>query len=142
MAEASAYQQSFLDYNEKSISGFQASPFKGGHVVVAIDIGTTYSGYAWSFSSTKHTINAMRATNPYRSEGSTRMTKVPTTLLLRPDQTFDSFGHEAMKKYNKELDEDEQKEWYYFERFKMHLHTDKVRIWLCVSACMSCASLS
>ena len=130
MAEGNAYQQSFATDSgsdeEERICGFQASPHKGGHVVVAIDIGTTYSGYAWSFSGTKDTINAMQTTDPYRPEGSVMTTKVPTTLLLDPDENFDSFGHAAMKKYNKDLDEDEQKDWYYFERFKMKLHTDTV----------------
>ena len=135
MAEASAQQQSFYDdfgdasYEEddRFISGFQGSPRKGGHVVVAIDIGTTFSGYAMSLSSGKFSIYAMRATDPYRPESGSAKTKVPTTLLLKPDRTFHSFGHEAMKHYHKDLDEDEQKKWYYFERFKMKLHAEPVR---------------
>ena len=135
MAEASDQQQQPLndDFGEadnerddRFISGFQASPRKGGHVVVAIDIGTTFSGYAMSFSSGKFSIYAMRATDPYRPEGGATTTKVPTTLLLKPDRTFHSFGHEAMNHYHKELDEDEQKRWHYFERFKMKLHAEPV----------------
>ncbi|XP_065839275.1 heat shock 70 kDa protein 12A-like isoform X2 [Oscarella lobularis] len=133
MAEASAKQQQpFNDdfgkadneEGDRFISGFQASPRKGGHVVVAIDIGTTFSGYAMSFSSGKFSIYAMRATDPYRPESGAATTKVPTTLLLRPDRTFHSFGHEAMNYYHRELDEDEQKRWHYFERFKMKLHAE------------------
>ena len=98
--------------DEIPISGFQPSPHKYGHVVVAIHIGTTFSTYACSFSSSPFKIF-------YWSE-------VPTTLLLKPDQTFHSFGDVAMNHYNRKLDEGEQKRWYYFDRFKMKLHTEWV----------------
>ena len=137
MAEASVQQQSFYDYynetsseeDEKLISGFQAPPRKGGHVVVAIDIGTTFSGYAMSFSREKFAIYAMQATDHYRLEGGPSATKIPTALLVKPDKKFHSFGHEAMNHYNRELDEQEQQKWYYFERFKMKLHAEKVRLY-------------
>eukprot|EP00118_Oscarella_pearsei_P014366 m.122707 g.122707 ORF g.122707 m.122707 type:complete len:572 (+) comp37797_c0_seq1:24-1739(+) len=93
-------------------------------LVVAIDVGTTYSGYAWSFADNKYMIQAIRevAPNPERVTSSIPTGKVPTALLLKPDGTFHSFGHKALHYYNAELDEDEQKEWIYFERFKMKLH--------------------
>ena len=66
--------------------------------VVAIDFGTTYSGFAFAF-------------NQHEGEGGIHMNrswghdqghstlKTPTSLLLRPDGQFDSFGYEADEKY-------------------------------------------
>ena len=124
MAEASSFVG---DCGTKLSSGMQAVLLKKSEVqvVVAIEIGTTFSGFAWSFSSTQFDISVMRATAPGRSEGSTVPTKVPTTVLLNPDQAFHSFGHEAVANYQ-HLDEEEQNNWYYFERFKMKLHMEEV----------------
>ena len=110
--------------------GFQPPPSieRKGHVVVAIDIGTAFSGYAMSFSRDRFTIYAMRAVDPFRpAEGCEIQTKIPTVLLLRPDGTFHSFGQDALTHYNRDLEEDEQKKWYCFERFKMSLHSKQVR---------------
>ena len=48
----------------------------------------------------------------------------PTALLLKPDQTFHSFGYEAMNYYYKRLSEYDKRRFYYFENFKL---TEKVR---------------
>ena len=52
--------------------------------------------------------------------------KTPTCLLLKPDLSFDSFGYEAIEKYAALQDESEGKEYLFFNRFKMALHTDEV----------------
>ena len=51
--------------------------------------------------------------------------KTPTMLLLNPDQKFQAFGFTARDFYN-DLDQNERQNWFFFERFKMNLHHDKV----------------
>ena len=99
-------------------------------LVIAIDIGTTYSGYAMSFASEKLRIQVIREadSNPDRLSGCPQAGKVPTALLLKPDGSFHSFGFKALRDYDALVDEnpDAQKKWMYFERFKMELHTKSV----------------
>ena len=100
-------------------------------LVVAIDIGTTYSGYAMSKSNAKYKIDVISESDPNAEsvEGCPSRAKVPTALLLEPDGTFHSFGHKALNDYNSLLDEDSSAEqsWMYFDRFKMNLHCQSVR---------------
>uniref|UniRef100_A0A674JVH4 Heat shock protein family A (Hsp70) member 12A n=1 Tax=Terrapene triunguis TaxID=2587831 RepID=A0A674JVH4_9SAUR len=89
-------------------------------VVVAIDFGTTSSGYAYSFSKEPECIHVMR-----RWEGGdpgVSNQKTPTTILLTPERKFHSFGYAARDFYH-DLDPNESKHWLYFEKFKMKLHT-------------------
>ncbi|XP_058666242.1 heat shock 70 kDa protein 12A [Ammospiza caudacuta] len=89
-------------------------------VVVAIDFGTTSSGYAYSFTKEPECIHVMR-----RWEGGdpgVSNQKTPTTILLTPERKFHSFGYAARDFYH-DLDPTESKHWLYFEKFKMKLHT-------------------
>ncbi|XP_075902294.1 heat shock 70 kDa protein 12A isoform X2 [Nelusetta ayraudi] len=89
-------------------------------VVVAIDFGTTSSGYAYAFSKEPECIHTMR-----RWEGGdpgVSNQKTPTTILLTPDRKFHSFGYAARDFYH-DLDPSESKQWLYLEKFKMKLHT-------------------
>jgi hypothetical protein len=116
------------------------SPSDDRHfVVVAVDFGTTFSGYAFSFTSvgggplsskgdlqlqmqqTLDTIHVMR-----RWEGGDPGVvnhKAPTTLLLDPEGEFHSFGFSARDFYH-DMSPKQTKDWFYFERFKMALHSD------------------
>ncbi|XP_056091012.1 heat shock 70 kDa protein 12A isoform X3 [Rhinichthys klamathensis goyatoka] len=89
-------------------------------VVVAIDFGTTSSGYAYAFNKEPECIHTMR-----RWEGGdpgVSNQKTPTTILLTPDKKFHSFGYAARDFYH-DLDPTESKQWLYLEKFKMKLHT-------------------
>ncbi|CAM2117780.1 unnamed protein product [Caretta caretta] len=89
-------------------------------VVVAIDFGTTSSGYAYSFTKEPECIHVMR-----RWEGGDpgiSNQKTPTSILLTPERKFHSFGYAARDFYH-DLDPNESKHWLYFEKFKMKLHT-------------------
>uniref|UniRef100_A0AAY5LDH1 Heat shock protein 12A n=1 Tax=Esox lucius TaxID=8010 RepID=A0AAY5LDH1_ESOLU len=89
-------------------------------VVVAIDFGTTSSGYAYAFTKEPECIHTMR-----RWEGGdpgVSNQKTPTTILLTPDRKFHSFGYAARDFYH-DLDSTESKHWLYLEKFKMKLHT-------------------
>ncbi|XP_043911898.1 heat shock 70 kDa protein 12A [Protopterus annectens] len=88
-------------------------------VVVAIDFGTTSSGYAYSFTKEPECIHIMR-----RWEGGdpgVSNQKTPTTILLTPDRKFHNFGFAARDFYH-DLDANEAKQWLYLEKFKMKLH--------------------
>ena len=96
-------------------------PYK---IIAAIDFGTTFSSYAYALSSDKDTIYTNR--NWGQTQGFL-LQKTPTCLLLKPSSEFAAFGFEAVSKYN-DLTEDEASEYYYFDRFKMKLYDNKVRI--------------
>jgi hypothetical protein len=57
-----------------------------------------------------------------------RIFKAPTTVLFTPEKVFHSFGYDAEDKYMELAEEEEHKEWFYFRRFKMLLHENKVYI--------------
>ncbi|KAK3594913.1 hypothetical protein CHS0354_020570 [Potamilus streckersoni] len=93
-------------------------------LVAAIDFGTTYSGWAFSF---KHEYDAdpTKISGRQWIGGRSVSLKAPTTVLIKPDGiTLDSFGYEAETRYADLAAEEssEYKRWYYFRRFKMLLH--------------------
>ena len=92
-------------------------------VVAAIDFGTTYSGYAFSFTRDPESIHIMRKWEG--GDPGVTNHKTPTTLLLKPNGDFHSFGFGARDVYH-DLEEAEAKKWYYFEKFKMTLHSSQV----------------
>lgn len=94
-----------------------ACPFS---VVVAIDFGTTSSGYAFSFTHDSEAIHMMK-----RWEGGdpgVANQKSPTCLLLTPELRFHSFGFAARDFYH-DLDPEEARHWLYFDKFKMKIHS-------------------
>ena len=94
--------------------------------VAAIDFGTTCTGYAYYFR--KDTGNHIRDINADQAWiGSSELgLQAPTTVLMAPDQRFNSFGFEAEDKYKKLTLKNEHGSWYYFRHFKMALHHEKV----------------
>jgi hypothetical protein len=93
--------------------------------VVAIDLGTTSSGYAFSFTREPHIIHVMRRLEDGKSGVSNR--KVPTVILFAPDGTFHSFGFAARNHYYS-LDTDEASSWHLFDKFKGVLDNLQVSI--------------
>ena len=92
-------------------------------IIAAIDIGTTFSGYAYALASNKNTIYSNR--NWGQKQGFL-LQKTPTCLLLKPSGEFAAFGFDAVSQYNN-LTENEASEHYFFDRFKMKLYDNKVR---------------
>ncbi|KAL3879863.1 hypothetical protein ACJMK2_032141 [Sinanodonta woodiana] len=93
-------------------------------LVAAIDFGTTYSGWAFSFKHEYDTDPTKIGARQWYG-GQLVSMKAPTTVLIKPDaKTFDSFGYEAETRYIELASDDnnEHKRWYYFRRFKMMLH--------------------
>lgn len=107
--------------------------------VAAIDFGTTYSGFAFSW---KHDWSKVQVIE--NCSGNFLSMKVPTSLLLYPDKSFAAFGLQADTNYTEmaeknDSDSDSDSEdngektrkedyrnYYYFHRFKMLLHENKV----------------
>lgn len=126
-----------------------ACPFS---VVVAIDFGTTSSGYAFSFTQDSEAIHMMKwecvfivfnsvlfyhcpsltsfSSNPWRrwegGDPGVANQKSPTCLLLTPELRFHSFGFAARDFYH-DLDPEEARHWLYFDKFKMKIHSTSVR---------------
>ncbi|GFT16550.1 heat shock 70 kDa protein 12A [Nephila pilipes] len=107
-------------FDSSTRAGTQSSsPQQNYFVVVAIDFGTTYSGYAFSFTQDPDNIHMMRKWEG--GDPGVVNQKTPTTLLLDPDEKFHSFGYAARDCYH-DLEPQEAKKWLYFEKFKMTLH--------------------
>lgn len=95
-------------------------------VVAAIDFGTTYSGYAFSFKHRDQDVDSIHMMRKWEGgDPGVSNQKTPTTLLLKPNGEFHSFGFGARDHYH-DLEEAEAKKWYYFEKFKMSLHSSQV----------------
>nr|XP_034304148.1 heat shock 70 kDa protein 12A-like [Crassostrea gigas] len=93
-------------------------------IIVAFDIGTSYSGYAYSdkIEIAKNTINLNEWTGNSTLDPKA---KAPTTVLLNEDQTFDSFGYEAEERYAQRVEEKTHNKCYRFRNFKMKLYHEK-----------------
>ncbi|XP_064601156.1 heat shock 70 kDa protein 12A-like [Liolophura sinensis] len=98
-------------------------------LVVAIDIGTTYSGYAFSFQHEFLADKLKITTNKVWSDGDNHLQtsyKTPTSVLIDPDGHFHSFGYEAETKYPQLPKNKEEKDWLLFRRFKMILYKSEI----------------
>lgn len=60
--------------------------------------------------------------------------KTPTSLLLTPEGAFHSFGYTARDYYH-DLDPEEARDWLYFEKFKMKIHSTSVSGASCSCVC-------
>jgi hypothetical protein len=91
-------------------------------IVVAIDFGTTYSGYAYAFRRKPDEIHLMRRKEAGQVGGPSH--KIPTILLMDEREQFHAFGYDARDTYH-DMTEEESQRWLYFEKFKMELHSRK-----------------
>lgn len=86
-------------------------------IFAAIDFGTTYSGFSYLFSTDPNNIITA-------SHGSILPDdRVPTVLLLNPDQSLHSFGIDAEDNYSKLMLSGKHYEYRLFREFKMALYT-------------------
>lgn len=93
-------------------------------LVTALDVGTSYSGYAFAFKNDPSTIHTNAAWNA--GVGRLLTHKTPTCLLLNPNKLLDSFGYEAETKYAELTEDKEHVGWLFFRHFKMFLHKKEV----------------
>ncbi|XP_045204830.1 heat shock 70 kDa protein 12A-like [Mercenaria mercenaria] len=98
-------------------------------LVVCLDIGSTYSGYAYS---TRHEYDQQMLNIHHNEEwmsghANLHTFKTPSIALLQQDKTIHSFGYEAERKYTQLQDAKQQDMWFYFKRFKADLKTKQFR---------------
>ncbi|XP_068686588.1 heat shock 70 kDa protein 12A-like [Montipora foliosa] len=93
-------------------------------IVVAIDFGTTYSGFGFAEANVigESSIQVFRGWG--RGQGFS-FYKTPSCVLLNPDGSFCKFGHAAVETYTKALAKGDNKDFIYFERFKLILYNTK-----------------
>ena len=99
-------------------------------LVAAIDFGTTFSGYAFSF---KHDYKAdplKISVNQNWVAGSRSLVslKAPTCVLLNQKKEFEAFGYDAEDQYSELALDENHFDHYFFKRFKMILHECRVMI--------------
>lgn len=103
--------------------------FIKSNIIVAGYQKGSIAGYAYSL---KHDfeIKPLRImTNHWTVKGSGSMSlKAPTSILLNPDQKFHAFGYEADQRYTELAQKGLSSEWYYFQKFKMKLQGNMVRM--------------
>ncbi|NXE94007.1 HS12B protein, partial [Menura novaehollandiae] len=85
--------------------------------VVAIDFGTSYSGYCFSLASGTDQIRQVY----WGIEHGYKTPKTPTCILFNEKQEFKNFGYDAVMKY-KSLPSSKADSWYFFQNFKMQLY--------------------
>ena len=91
-------------------------------IVVAIDFGTTYTGFAYLFSEDSDTIFTARHGSYLPDD------RVPTVLLLKPDGSFHSFGTDAEDNYAKLMTCNRHRGYKLFREFKMALYTKNEKL--------------
>ncbi|XP_053389098.1 heat shock 70 kDa protein 12B-like [Mercenaria mercenaria] len=98
-------------------------------MVAAIDFGTTYSGYAFSFRN-DYERNPLKINMNFHlgSRTSIMSVKAPTAVLFDDRKQLHSFGYEAEDTYYELVAENEHRDWCFFRKFKMKLYTEKVCI--------------
>ena len=114
----------FFSLHTLAFEGLMISDNSSYIAVVAIDFGTTYSGFAFAFNQ-KEGEGGIHMNKAWGNEQGLSTLKTSTSLLLRPDGQFDSFGFEADEKYANFFCGEDQ-EYMYFKRFKMTLHKSEV----------------
>lgn len=98
-------------------------------IVAAIDFGTTYSGYAFSFLHEYKKDPTQCSTFIWPTEsGGLQSLKTSSCILFDKYENFDSCGFEAETKYANLALENEHHDWLFFERFKMNIYQQNVRI--------------
>ncbi|XP_052778673.1 heat shock 70 kDa protein 12A-like [Mya arenaria] len=100
-------------------------PLPSKHLLVAaIDFGTTYSSWAFSFRYDYDSDPTKVSAKQWQGHESS---KGPTCVLIKPDgKTLHSFAFDAEAKYAELIEENEHKDWYFFKRFKMMLWKQKL----------------
>ena len=83
----------------------------------AIDFGTTYTGLAFAnWNEDDYRVIPWENNSMLGLE-----TKAPTAILFNSELKFLAFGFEAVKQFAR-MENNQKRDCYYFEKFKMNLH--------------------
>ncbi|XP_062580516.1 heat shock 70 kDa protein 12A-like [Saccostrea cucullata] len=95
--------------------------------VAAIDIGTTFSGYAYS-SHKDFMKDPLKVFSHLWSAANYISQKTSTFILYDPEDKFYSFGSDAETRYIELLDQEDAEKWKAFYNFKMKLYEKNVTL--------------
>nr|XP_034301188.1 heat shock 70 kDa protein 12A-like [Crassostrea gigas] len=105
-------------------SGEYTSKEEWWSVVVALDFGTTYSGYAfWKKDTDPLDITSGKWNTGLKDV--LESLKTPTSLLLNKENEVIEFGFEAEKIFKELVEDGNDKEYRFFRQFKMKLYNEK-----------------
>lgn len=94
-------------------------------VIIAIDFGTTYSGFGYVFPNASE--DHVYVFQKWGRGQGISYSKTPTALLLTEKGELHKFGHAAVETYGKQaMSQKDSKKLLYFEKFKLLLHSQKV----------------
>ncbi|KAH3704812.1 heat shock 70 kDa protein 12A-like [Dreissena polymorpha] len=99
-------------------------------VVASIDFGTTFSGWAYSFTH-EYEKDPTDVKSKNWNSGSFISCKAPTCVLITSDEkdkdkkTVEAFGYDAENKYAELAAEDIHRDFYFFQTFKMNLFNNE-----------------
>ena len=96
-------------------------------MVVAIDFGTTFSGYSFSLRHEFKNDPLKISTVKWIADAGV-FEKTSTCILFDALGNFDSFGFEAEENYANLAATNKHLDWYFFRRFKMMLYEKMVFI--------------
>nr|NP_001038342.1 heat shock protein family A (Hsp70) member 12A.1 [Danio rerio]CAI21191.1 novel protein similar to vertebrate heat shock 70kDa protein 12A (Hspa12a) [Danio rerio] len=99
---------------------------------IAIDFGTSYSGYAISFK-TKQPQESIQIPNWGVNFGYNTF-KTPTCILFDEHETFQKFGYDAMMTYTRSTPKSQARKSFLFEHFKMELYDKEIHRDLMITA--------
>lgn len=104
---------------------------KGIQLVVALDVGTTHAGIAWSLSIDfeKYPLRITSLQWPTNVGASQTAYKTPSVLLVKSNGDFVAFGYDAEEKYSELANDDAHYGYYFFREFKMALYENEVNMY-------------
>uniref|UniRef100_K1PRX6 Heat shock 70 kDa protein 12A n=1 Tax=Magallana gigas TaxID=29159 RepID=K1PRX6_MAGGI len=102
-------------------SGDDGSKEEWWSVVVALDFGTTYSGYAF-WRKDNDPLDITPGKWKTESKEVLESLKTPTSLLLNKENKIIEFGFEAEKIFKELVEDGNDEEYRFFRQFKMLLH--------------------
>ena len=91
-------------------------------MVAAIDFGTTYSGYGFSFKTTPNDVIVNKNWGEVLGNSSF---KTPTSVLIDRNKKFVSFGYKAEHDYSQFCAARKGEDYDLFRHFKMKLYKNK-----------------
>lgn len=109
------------------LGSFSNLQTEGIQLVVALDVGTTHAGIAWSLCSDfeKYPLRITSLQWPTNVGASQTAYKTPSVLLVKSNGEFVAFGYDAEEKYSELANDDAHYGYYFFKDFKMALYENE-----------------
>lgn len=96
------------------------------HILIAIEIGTSYSGCCFSVRGQYADSGTSRISSPQYFNEDSFKTKIPTAVLLNYNKEIRYIGDEAVSRYSVLKQEDDHHNWFFFTQFKNMLSRSEV----------------